>query len=291
MNDTSQVTGTEDALRSERELRSKIIEHFSFQQTYMSPTEFNDFVEFRLYNEENQKQWISTLNALAGGLEGKDVLDVGCGDGGFVTALMRKHPSAVVKGCDVSVDNIEMAELRGRKFGLTDGTFSLNGPRGLPFPDESFDVVVMFDVFEHVTNPEAIIAEISRVLRKGGYFFSSTPNLLWPKESHLRLWFIHWMPAVLRTAYARKKGGDRAVELISSLNLMTPSVLHSLMLPHFSESMLNDGVFQRKMASAGTGSPSLKGLVKKMVCFGPVWIFARIILKYMRPSIYILSKK
>lgn len=291
MNDTSQGTGTEDALKAERELRSRIIEHFSFQQTYLSPDKFEKFVRFRLYNEENQSQWISALDAIVGGLGGKDVLDVGCGDGGFVTALALKYPSAVVKGCDVSADNIEMAELRGRKFGLEDGTFFLNGTSGLPFPDKSFDVVVMFDVLEHVTNPEVIIEEISRVLRKGGYFFSSTPNLLWPRESHLGLWFIHWMPAGIRNAYARKRGGDRAVELISSLNLITPSALHLLMLPHFSETLLNDGVFRRKMALAGAGNPSLKGLVKKIVSLAPVWIFARIVLKYIRPSIYILSKK
>ncbi len=276
----------------ENRLREKIVEHYSFQQAYMSPAEFDEFVEFRVYNEENQGQWVSTLNALAGGLEGKEVLDVGCGDGGFIVALKKEYKTVGIKGCDLSADNIAMADLRGEKFGLDPETFCLNDVTGLPFDDNSFDVVVMFDVLEHVSNPHEILSEISRVLRSGGCFFSSMPNLLWPKESHLRLWFIHWMPRVIKEWYAMKKGGQRAVDLIHSLNLLSPSDLHSLMKPYFSELSLNDDVFLIKMKSMGTaGGSSIKSLLKKVVICRPVWAVSRIVLKYIWPSIYILSKK
>ncbi len=46
----------------------------------------------------------------------------------------------------------------------------------LPFDDESFDCVVSFQVIEHIKRDEAFVAEVHRVLRKGGLFIVSTPN-------------------------------------------------------------------------------------------------------------------
>ena len=46
----------------------------------------------------------------------------------------------------------------------------------LPFADESFDCVVSFQVIEHIKQDEKFVAEIYRVLRKGGKFIVSTPN-------------------------------------------------------------------------------------------------------------------
>jgi SAM-dependent methyltransferase len=46
----------------------------------------------------------------------------------------------------------------------------------LPFADASFDLVVSDNVFEHVARPEAVFAEVARVLRRGGWFLMKTPN-------------------------------------------------------------------------------------------------------------------
>lgn len=46
----------------------------------------------------------------------------------------------------------------------------------LPFEDESFDYVVSFQVIEHIRRDKAFVAEVLRVLRKGGKFIVSTPN-------------------------------------------------------------------------------------------------------------------
>lgn len=46
----------------------------------------------------------------------------------------------------------------------------------LPFEDETFDFVVSFQVIEHIKHDEAFVAEVRRVLRKGGKFIVSTPN-------------------------------------------------------------------------------------------------------------------
>jgi len=46
----------------------------------------------------------------------------------------------------------------------------------LPFADESIDMIVSWAVFEHVTNPKAVAAELNRVLKPGGYICCWTPN-------------------------------------------------------------------------------------------------------------------
>jgi 2-polyprenyl-3-methyl-5-hydroxy-6-metoxy-1,4-benzoquinol methylase len=46
----------------------------------------------------------------------------------------------------------------------------------LPFGDNTFDVVISFDVFEHIPNSDNHLAEVKRVLKDGGYYLLQTPN-------------------------------------------------------------------------------------------------------------------
>ncbi|MCP4192352.1 MAG: class I SAM-dependent methyltransferase [Planctomycetaceae bacterium] len=56
----------------------------------------------------------------------------------------------------------------------------------IPYPDESFDVVVSNSVIEHIRDPNAFFAEVNRVLSPGGLFVAKTPNR------------VHYMPTVAR---------------------------------------------------------------------------------------------
>lgn len=48
----------------------------------------------------------------------------------------------------------------------------------LPFDDASFDLVLSFDVFEHIPDSDRHLAEVRRVLRDGGHYLLQTPNVL-----------------------------------------------------------------------------------------------------------------
>ena len=76
----------------------------------------------------------------------------------------------------------------------------------LPFPDESFDVVVSNHVIEHVGDRTAQrdhLSEIRRVLRRDGLGYLAVPNRWALVEPHYRLAFLSWLPRRIADAYLR----------------------------------------------------------------------------------------
>jgi O-antigen biosynthesis protein len=103
---------------------------------------------------------------------GKEVLDAGCGVG-YGTAHLASVALRVV-GVDVSADAIEHARAR---YAAPNTEFVQGDALELPFEDESFDVVCSFETIEHVRDAEALVAELRRVLRRGGTCVLSTPRV------------------------------------------------------------------------------------------------------------------
>ena len=107
-------------------------------------------------------------------LEGKTVLDIGCGAGGITLHLVDRHGAAHATGFDVEAPVIEAARRRAEERGLSDRASFVQAPPGpLPFADASFDVVFSKDALLHVPDKDALFAEIFRVLKPGGVFAAS----------------------------------------------------------------------------------------------------------------------
>lgn len=94
-------------------------------------------------------------------LDGRAVLDVGCGRG-YVGEMVEERGGRYV-GADF------VASRAGSVDVLADGA-------RLPFADRSFDSVFCVDAFEHFPDTEGAAAEFARVLRPGGWVFLSVPN-------------------------------------------------------------------------------------------------------------------
>lgn len=96
-------------------------------------------------------------------IAGKDVLDFGCGEGGFTLALAEQSAGHVV-GLDILPDFTfaqEEAKTRGYPVEFV-------GASSETLPDATFDVVISHDSFEHFAEPEAILREMIRLARPGG---------------------------------------------------------------------------------------------------------------------------
>lgn len=104
----------------------------------------------------------------AGLRPGERVLDIGAGIGGPARTMAR-HFGATVTALDPTVRFAELARELNRRCGLEDRITVVQGEAGaLPFPDQSFDLVVTQAVWASVEDKDAMFAEACRVLAPGG---------------------------------------------------------------------------------------------------------------------------
>ena len=109
---------------------------------------------------------------------GKRVLDAGCG-AGYGSAELA-HTAMSVVGIDRAAEAIEYARANYR---LPNLSFEEASVTSLPHGDGAFDLVVAFEVIEHLENWKAFLLEARRVLSPTGQFMVSTPNKLYYTES------------------------------------------------------------------------------------------------------------
>jgi 2-polyprenyl-3-methyl-5-hydroxy-6-metoxy-1,4-benzoquinol methylase len=112
---------------------------------------------------------IAFITRAAGHRNGLDLLDVGCGSG-TLPGLLRQRGFRTM-GVDFSAEAAQVAA-------------SENGVRVIvgslmqaAFSDRSFDIVTLFHVMEHVTNPREVLSEVSRILRPDGVVVLQVPNI------------------------------------------------------------------------------------------------------------------
>lgn len=151
---------------------------------------------------------------LAGDVMGRDVLDVGCGDGELALALADNGANVI--GIDSSSAMIEAARIRARRHEMNI-TFEIARAEHLPFPAERFDVVAAVTILCFEQNAEAVFKEVSRVLRPGGLFVIGELGKwsTWALQRRVRalmgskLWRYGRFRTARELSYLAKKAGLR----------------------------------------------------------------------------------
>ena len=100
----------------------------------------------------------------------ESILDIGCLDGSLTKRLRDK--AKMVVGIDISSVGLKRARKNGIKCLLQDVE------SGLSFKSDSFDTIIAGEVIEHLLDTDYFISEISRVLKKDGRLYITTPNFV-----------------------------------------------------------------------------------------------------------------
>jgi SAM-dependent methyltransferase len=113
-------------------------------------------------------RFFRALGEMLGSVGARSILDAGCGEGEILGRLQVTQAF----GVDIDIERVSVAQGR-----ISGGGLGVSDVHRLPFPSESFDLVLMLEVFEHVGDPQEALAEVARV--SGQYLLASVPNEPW----------------------------------------------------------------------------------------------------------------
>jgi len=169
---------------------------------------------------EDGMWWYRALHArLLRALDGVrgEILDAGCGTGGFLRGLASARPELAPYAVDFS------PAAAARATAKSGAPVACASVEALPFPDNSFDAVISADVLCHRSvDPPRALTEIARVLRPGGRLVLNLPAYDWLKSAH---------DARVHTARRSTAGGLRKLIAGCGYTNIAASHWNGLLLP------------------------------------------------------------
>jgi ubiquinone/menaquinone biosynthesis C-methylase UbiE len=158
-------------------------------------------------------------------IEGKQVLDLGCGEGGYVLALAMRGAGKII-GLDPNFEfKLACQEINERKY---NNAYFINGTTE-SLISNCFDVVISHDSFEHFEEPDRVFSEIVRITRFGGHIlikFGPTwmgpwgrhmsgtirkdrpwIHLIMPEKCIMRVHSVYHDESILKEKYSQLHGG------------------------------------------------------------------------------------
>ena len=135
----------------------------------------------RWWDPEGEMRPLHDLNPVrleyverSGPLQGRAVVDVGCGGGLLAEAMARR--GARVVGIDLADDLLRVAQLHALEAGITLQYRHESAEAHAAAHAGQYDVVTCMEMLEHVPDPAAIVEALARLVRPGGHVFVSTLN-------------------------------------------------------------------------------------------------------------------
>lgn len=187
-----------------REIISQTTKNMAFQPVIAKgrPAEYDQEIVHRRYR----------LTTQLVSLQDKVVLDFGTGNGAQAVQFAKS-------GCRIIAVDVVQSHLQAlASYIRNNRIYSIlpvlyDGAR-LPLADESIDLVLSYDVLEHVPDEPAALRELYRVLKPGGELIVSVPNKGWVFETHganlpLLPWnrvpFFSWLPRPIHSRFAKAR--------------------------------------------------------------------------------------
>lgn len=178
----------------------------------MNPRDYQrDFASAHpaMYDPAGRERKADTMVAVLSDALGESLararcLTVGCSTG-IIDSFLAPHVGQMI-GIDIDEAAVAYANASHAAANLA---FRLGDAMALDFADESFDVIVCSQVYEHVPDPVRMMREIRRVLVPGGVCYFAATNKLCIVEQHYFLPFLSMLPGPLADGYLRLAGKGR----------------------------------------------------------------------------------
>jgi len=158
------------------------------------------------------------------GITGKRCLDIGPGTGRWLTFL-RENRASYLGAIDISQESLDICRR------LCDKTQRADiAVEKLDFESNYFDIIISFEVLEHLRNPSNYISEMIRVIKNGGLVMMSTPNLV-SLASRIRMFFgLRPMAMTLDETHVRFYRKKDITRLFSDYNVIPKFIPTSISL-------------------------------------------------------------
>ncbi len=192
----------------ERVRRANIEYHNQIAADYES-----DVSTALVFTPESQRRIADTVAWLRRQTSGCTWVDVGCGTGNILK-FARQHFGRAV-GFDVAINMLQLARHRGLNV-------SLGAAAQLPIASATADVVSTFSVLHHLYDPSAVMSEIHRILKPGGFFYADfDPNGRWPLRRPVFYRVYHpiyrWLSKIMYGAPSSVADRNRDIEQLQDL--------------------------------------------------------------------------
>ena len=123
--------------------------------------------------------------------EGGAALDLGCGGGLASIAIAKAYPKAEVFGLDVFAPSIEKARNNAAAAGLG-GRVRFDTYDGITLPLDRFDLITIFYVLHHLTDPVKVLVSAGKALRRGGSLLIMEANVPEKIENSIGHTYANW---------------------------------------------------------------------------------------------------
>ena len=155
-----------------------------------------DYLLYELNNEDTflELELLALGDVDFDGLKPGSILDIGCATGTLLAKLRDKGWESL--GVEISIPQAEYGRQK-RNLDIRNLPLEENS-----FPDDHFDVVYASHLIEHLNNPSSFVREVYRILKPGGHFFVTTPNIA---GFQARLFKNRWRSAIFDHLYLFSK--------------------------------------------------------------------------------------